>query len=960
MFFLLATVMHSYSQENTFSLKGRVFDGSEPPVPLPGVSVSVKGTGRGVVTDANGNFDIKVARGETLVYAYTGFKTQEFPVNSASNNIIISLSENISQLNQVVITGYSEQKAKHLANAISTLDVKKAVQNKPVTQLSQALQGGVTGLTVMQGSGLPGSDGANILIRGISSLGATSPLVLVDGVPFGLNDVDPTTVESITVLKDAAAASIYGARGANGVILVTTKRGVPGKVVFTYDGYEGFQKASYLPEFVNAPTYMRMANQAYANIGGRQPYSEEDIRKTEEGNDPLNYPDTDWSALILKKSPRIRSHTAGISGGNDLARFAVNATYMFQDGITPKRDFERFSFRANTGVSLTKNLSLLLDMVAVRGRNRSEITRFSLSNLLLREVYNTPPNIVAKYPLRADGLQAYGNYGDMQQPLAEMERGGFAQFKSDVINVNFQPQWSITPALKLRGQYLYKVETGGFNSNRNAFNFIDYHTNALLYTYPAVKESSVTRSTYNYVAANLEFNRTYGKNFVYALGGLSRETDNPNNFDQANIASYFVKVNYVFNDKYLLESTLRADGSSRFGPGQKWGTFPSVALGWNVHNENFLKNNRVISALKLRGSYGLLGNNQNAGLYRYQSLINAANGTESTIGNPDITWETVNMLDLGADIRLMDKLNITVDWFDKKTNDILLTPPLSLAAAIGSPQINAGKVRNHGWELALQYATSWKNGLQLSTSAGYSYYQNEILSLKGGPYISGTAINEVGQPIRSYYLYRTAGLLQEKDIAAGVPVIEGQKAGDIRYLDMNGDGLITEKDKRISGNPNPQGNYFVNFTIGYKGFELETQVNGFTNSLGYYAGRYQVPLNLTSTYGGTPMTFQTDYWTPGNTGASLPRITPSPGNNVLPSDFWLTDAAFVRVRYIQLGYTVNPVLTRKIKLNNLRLYVNAQNPFTFSKMKHLDPETRGDEANYPLMKVFTFGINVKF
>lgn len=953
---LAATV---YGADSTYSMKGRVFDSSEPPVPLPGVTVAVKNTSRGMITDVNGNFDIKVSRGEVLVFSYAGYKTQEYIISSR-NNISISITENISELNQVVITGYSEQKAKHLANAISTLDVKKAIQNKPITQLSQALQGGVTGLTVMQGTGLPGSDGANILIRGISSLGGTAPLVLVDGVPFSINDVDPTTVESITVLKDAAAASIYGARGANGVILVTTKRGVPGKVVFTYDGYMGIQQATYMPKFVDAPTYMRMSNEAYANIGGQQPYTEEDIRKTAEGNDPLNYPNTNWSDLILKKNPQIKSHTVGISGGNDLARFAVNANYLYQDGITPKRDFERFSFRANTGVTLTKNLSMLLDLVAVRGRNRSEITRFSLNNLILREVYNTPPNIVPKYPIREDGLESYGKYGDMQQPLAEVEKGGFAQHKSDVININFQPQWAITPALKLRGQYLYKVVTGGFISNRDAFNFIDYHSNALLFTYPTAKESTVSRSTYNYIAANLEYSRTFGKSFVYALGGLSRETDNPSNFDQANMASYFVKVNYVFNDKYLFESTVRADGSSRFGPGQKWGTFPSVALGWNVHNEGFLKGNNVITHLKLRSSYGLLGNNMNAGFYRYQSLVNAGNGLESSVGNPYITWETVNMLDIGGDISLFKDLSITVDWFDKITNDILLTPPLSLSAAIASAPINAGKVQNRGWEFSFNYAKIVAGNIELNLSGGYSYYSNKILSLVGGPYLTASSIDQEGYPIRSYYLYRTEGLLQEKDMTDGTPILDGQKPGDIKYLDVNKDGVISEKDKQIAGNPNPQGNYFANLRIAYKGFELETQVNGFTNSLGYYSSRYQVPLNLTSTYGGTPMIYQTDYWTPQNTDAAIPRLTPTPTNNVLPSDYWLVNASFVRIRYIQLGYSFQPALIKRAKLNTLRVYINAQNPFTFSSMKYLDPESRGDEANYPLMKVFTFGINAKF
>jgi TonB-linked SusC/RagA family outer membrane protein len=943
--------------DSSFKMKGQVFDSSEPPVSLPGVTVQVKNTDRGVTTDPNGNFEISVVKGETLVFTFIGLDPKEQLI-SGTKNIVVSLAEKNNALNEVVVTGYSEQKARNLANAIGKLDVKAAVTNKPITQLSQALQGGVTGLTVMQGSGMAGEDRSNILIRGISTIGSSSPLVLVDGVPFDINSVDPTTVESITVLKDAAAASIYGARAANGVILVTTKRGIPGKLSVTYDGYVGVQNATYLPEFVDAPKYMTMVNEAYANIGGLQPYSDETIQKTIEGNDPVSYPNTNWSKLMLKKNPVIQSHSIGISGGNELARFAVSGNYLYQDGLTPKRDYERYSFRANTGVTLTKNVSMLLDLVATRSRNRSELVRFGNS---LHLIYSTPPNIVPKYPLKDDGYQAYGNFGEMMNPIAELERGGYAQNISDQININFQPVWQITPELKLRGQYLYRVNSNGFLDNRNSYNFLDYYTGNLVFTYGNSKGSIVGRSTYNYLSSNVEFSQTYGKNFVYAIAGLAREGDNPSNFDQVTLASYFFKFNYVFDNKYLLESTVRTDGSSKFGPGKKWGTFPSVAVGWNVHNENLLKDIRFLTSFKIRASYGLMGNNGNVDRYRYQSLIDGNNGNETTIGNPDITWETVKMLDIGTDIRLFENLGITIDWFSKITDDILLTPPLSLSSGIGSLPVNAGSVSNKGWEFMLNYSRVISKNMEFNTSVGYSYYSNKVRSLRGGPYIGSTDINEIGQPIGSYYLYKTDGLLKQSDIEGGTPLLPGQQIGDIKYVDINGDKVIDKEDKVISGNPNPQGSYFANLSLTYKRFTIETQLNGFTKSLAYYSGRYQTVLNVTNNFdGGTPMTYQTDYWTPENPDAQFPRLSPSPGNNALPSDYWLADASFLRVKYIQLGYNFEPKLVKKLKLNNLRLFVNAQNAFTISKMKYLDPETRGSEANYPMMKVYTVGLNVKF
>ena len=341
-------------------------------------------------------------------------------------------------------------------------------------------------------------------------------------------------------------------------------------------------------------------------------------------------------------------------------------------------------------------------------------------------------------------------------------------------------------------------------------------------------------------------------------------------------------------------------------------------------------------------------------------------GTVITDYGTNVTWAESRKQDLGVEFRtLNDKLSVTADHLQGKTYRRVPAKavPFSFVGLNTNPWGNLGEIENKGFDATIELMpVKIAPEMTLDMRATFTYNRDKVLE-NDQPKQPFPYMERRGTNYNAIFGYVAEGLFVDQaeiDKHADQSLLGTQRPGDIKYKDMNGDGFITEKDKRISGNPNPQGNYFINFTIGYKGFELETQVNGFTNSLGYYGGRYQVPLNLTSTYGGTPMTFQTDYWTPENTGASLPRITPSPGNNVLPSDFWLTDAAFVRVRYIQLGYTVNPALTRKIKLNNLRLYVNAQNPFTFSKMKHLDPETRGDEANYPLMKVFTFGINVKF
>lgn len=964
------TPENSYPPENNLSntaqtvVRGRVFDTKEPPNPLPGVIVRVKGKEIATATDATGNFELNAEDGDTLVFSFTGYKVFEYKVRKNQRNVIISLEQSVSALDQVVVTGYSSEELKHLASSVSTVNIQANLKGKPVTQLSQALQGAVTGVTVTQSSGFPGGpDEAAIKIRGISTLGNTTPLVLVDGAPGDINNVDPATVESIVVLKDAAAAAIYGSRGANGVIVITTKRGTPGQISINYNGYAGVQNPTYVPRFVDAVKYMEMVNEAYGNIGGNPAFSAADIDSTKAGADPLKYPNTDWANLILKPLPFIQSHSLSVTGGNSEARFAVTGTYFAQDGMLKSTQAHRFSLRANTSVTLSKSLSMYLDLEAIRKEQMQPIARYIKGGggpgYIFYELYRVPPTVVAKYPPHNNGYISYGDFGDMENPLAELERGGFEQGRDDNINVNFQPQWEILPSLKLRGQYLFRIESFGGIDNRDAYNFLDYYTNALLFTYGQAKGSSVSRNAYQYLSATLDYDKTFNKHFVSAIAGVSREINNPDNYQEITLASYFGKVNYVYDNRYLLEASLRADGSSLFGPDHKWGTFPSVAVGWNVMNEQFMKGLKFLDNWKIRASYGLLGNNQNVGPYQYQSTINGGNGSETAFGNPDITWETLKMLDIGTDIGLFeDKLVMTLDWYDKTTDHILLNPPIAPSSGIGAVPVNAGSVRNKGWEISLKYDKALAANLNLSVNVGYSYYNNSILSLKGGPYINGSTIDIVGSPIGSYYGYRTAGLLQQSDMDKKVPILTGEGAGDIKYVDVNKDGVIDDRDRVILGNPNPQGDYFANLRLDWKNAWFQVQINGFTKSLGIYNGRYTVPLSLSGD-GGVPMTYQTDYWTPAHTNAKLPRLTPNPTYDMLFSDFWSANAAFTRIRYIEVGYTFNR-LVQKIGLGGASVYVNVQNPLTFSKMKNLDPESQGSELSYPLLQFYTLGLNIKF
>jgi len=968
-----STAEMQQSTKEKITIQGRVFEDREPPIALPGVTIKVKGATTGVISDENGYFKIIVGKGDVLEISYIGFKTQQYIANREISNLNISLQEDLAVLDQVVVTGMTEERKLNTISSISTLDVSSNLENKPIFSISQALQGGITGISVTQETGLPGADAAAIKIRGISTLNNSDPLVLVDGIPMDMNNLDPTTIESVTVLKDAAAAAIYGSRAANGVIVIKTKRGKAGKIMVSYNGYYGVQKPTYMPEFVSAPIYMDMVNKAYGNIGGDPIYTQEAIDATAAGTDPVRYPNTNWRKEILDDG-NIQSHSVSVSGGSSVARFALTANYQEQDGLINETGFNRLNIRANTSVSLSDNLSINMDFNSYR-RERSE-TMYRLNeytNEILRYMYSTPPNVVGKYPTKPErpDVVFYGNRPEMRNPLAMVERGGKMEQLEDNVSINIQPQWTIIPDLTLRGQYSYHISSTAKNERRKSFNFFDYDSDALIYTWGAENEAAKDRSSYYYLGATLEYLLNLDKHRLFFIGGYNQELTNQGNFDQIALRSYFGKANYTFDSRYLLEFTMRADGSSRFGKGHKYGYFPSGAVGWNVHEEKFMMPFRnSVNNLKLRASYGLLGNS-NIGLYRYQSLVSSGDGTEVVFGNPNITWETVHMLNVGADITLFRDLSLSIDYYDKLTKDMIIAPPLSMIGGIQSASINSGEVRNRGWELDLNYNKSYRD-FNFNVHLGLAQNRNKIESLKGAPYDNGSSIHAVGHPVGSYYMYQTKGLLQTSDFNGqdaagkwipkeGVVVFDGQQPGDIHYVDHDENGVIDLDDRVIMGNGEPKMNYFGNLSVTYKKVDFEILFQGVTGVEAYYSGTYAHGLSLEGD-GYTPLAVQTDYWTPDNPGARYPRLAPTSqyGNNHHSSDYWRFNANYCRVKYIQLGYTFDQPALSKFGISRIRCYVNAQNPFTIAKEGLVDPEGRGSMSTYPLIKTYSFGLSINF
>lgn len=954
------TQLNPIRQDDTFILKGSVFNTAEPPRPLNAVTVTSKYTNQKTATEADGTFQIRVSKNDTLTFSMTGYKTRKFAVPLGRTTINISMEEDIEALEQVVITGIGSQQVKNIASSIAVVNMSN-VNNKPITQLSQALQGGATGIQVTQSSGLPGGDAAAIKIRGIASNLGSSPLVLVDGVPYDINKLDPNTIESVSILKDAAAASIYGARAGNGVIVISTKRGKADVIELGYNSFFGLQQPTVgHPDFVDAATYMEMISVAERNTGSTPTYSQGEIDSTRLGLDPINYPSTNWYKSVIKSWTPIQQHSLNVSGGNSTARFALTTTYLKQDNMVSVGGFDRAIIRANTSVNLSKNVVTFLDFSVSRENKTEPYVNNGGSGQLLSWLYSAPPNILAKYPDKETrpNYTYYGTYGQNWNPVAQIEQGGTKNAIKDDILLNLRPKWTVLPGLSIKGQFSYRVSSGVSRTYRDQYLFFDYFKDQKIGVDFTTLRGSETdnRANYYYIGGSIDYNKNFGKHNVNAIALYSQEYDSWNAWDVKTLLSYLGKVYYSFDSKYLLEVGLRRDGSSLFAKDKRWGYFPSVAVGWNVMNENFFKNVDFINMFKLRSSYGKLGNN-NISPYAYQTTINS-DGMESVFGNPDITWEKMNIFNVGADISFFNnKLDLTLDWYNKLTNDLILVPDPTLTSARGTTPTNIGSLLNRGAEFRIGYNTNLGQQFKINTSLGYSYNKTKIIKQATDiPTISEGTRRIEGGPFKEWWGYKTDGLLTDADIANKVPVMSNQEVGDIKYIDINRDGKISSADWTSLGNPEPLANYFANIALTYKNFDFEVQVNGVGKNVKFYWGRFAYPLNVGAD-GGTPLVTQTDYWTPENLDARYPRLRPTAGNNGEFSDFWSVNGAFARVRYMQLGYTLPNSITKRWA-KSFRLYVNAQNPFLFSDMKIVDPESAGGSDSYSIMKTMTFGLNI--
>ena len=991
------------------TLTGLVLD--ENGQPLSGANVKLKGTEKSVSTDADGKFVIQLAEGmpQTLVVTYIGYSMREVLVGTASH-VRIVLHPDLAELDQVVVVGYGTAKKVNLTGAVASVDLRKQ-ENAPVTNASQLLQG-VEGVYVNQPGGQPGRDVATVRVRGQGTLNNNNPLVLVNGVEFPMDNVNPADIASITVLKDAASAAIYGSRAANGVILITTKSGSAGSFQVNYSNYFGFQEANYLPDFVKDPIqFMRLRNQAQLNEGKEVvDYSDELIAEYEAGmkTDPWTYPNNDWFKIIFGKGP-VQSHSVQVSGGTEKITHLLSLNYLSQDGAVMGTDAKRYGLNYNTQAQLNDRIKvggvININYKDINGPTAgvANLMEMTFKAQAFHPTY-LPDGRYANTFIRTPGHNIYRN------PLVlanegqnnTLEQQGLVNIFAEV-KLPFNIQYKVNGAINkgddqvtkfVPDVYVYQVKTGA--AQRVPFDGGNPANRGLR------KTSSGTLNTTLFQTLN--WDKLFAdKHQVNALLGYSREHFSDGNFFAQNegylgndlyelnagssnpvvggtstaskLISYFGRLNYNYKEKYLVEANFRYDGSSRFAKGHQWGFFPSFSAGWRLNTEPFLQDADWINELKLRASYGELGN-ERIELFRYVNLISlgadypfgssvSSGAAVTNYNDPTITWETTTMANIGLDAALFDnQVSVSAEVFRKRTTDILQTVILpQQVGSLGGPIQNIGTVDNNGVELMLGYQNRFGD-LGMKLNGSISYVKNKVVDLGGQVIYSGRKIITEGSPINSYYLIHAQGIFQTTEEVENSPFqTNNTKPGYLKYADANGDQFISEADRQIAGSNIPRLTYQFNLNLNYRNFSLTSFFQGVGNVYTYTENIGAMPFWFGTS---VPQDWVTDSWTPENPGARLPILTTFEGSqteNFRSSDFWLRNAAYLRLKNLQLAYDVPTVWVNKVGVSKLRVFVNAQNLFTFSSMKDFDPEKNLDGSTfyeYPTVKTYTAGLSLTF
>ncbi len=928
---------------------------------LPFVTVLVKGTNIGTITDENGIYELNVSGNVTLIFSYMGFRDYEISTEGKTQ-IDVVLLENDVRLDEVVVTGYNSIERKHLASSIESVDMGKNI-SRPIIKLQDVFSGTVPGVTMLKGSNLPGSVPGSISIRGISTLQNAEPLVIIDGMEQPLTDVDPNQIKSISILKDAAAASMYGSRGANGVIVVETHRGNASQFSVNVNSWFAVYQPLHLPDFVNSADFMRLRNEALSLQSQPLLYTKDDISKAEQGLTP----NTDWIKEIMERTSTSHNTSVSISGGGGVGTFNLMLNYIKENGLNKIEGSDKFSVRFNTNINIADRFILLADFYA----HRLKVDRLRRNNDghgLYQIAWRMNPTQAVFYN---DTIPEHYMLHNDLNPVAFINRGGTWNYMYDKSTINLRPRYYITDYLNFEGNVSYMIDKSASKWKRLTYKFYDGDGKPVttwgndIGSQQNVSQSQLTGRG----LLNFEKNIRNDKDKIYAVAGAEAMSYVFTDYREITKASFFTKVNYSFDDRYLLEATFRSDGSSKFAPGRQWGIFPSASFGWNIHNEKFissLKNSGAITNMKLRVSWGKIGN-ENVNPYLWQEIVNTW-GWTMRVPNPDFTWEKQKQWNFGLDLSLwQNRLSLTADVYKKHSYDLIYSdfpvPPLTGSYYLTS-SVNIGEVENKGWEVSAK----WSDNIgDFSYSIGGMIFNNKNQVLKAGYNASDTLIFKgtndkiwyKGIPIDNYYGYKTNGYFQNKaEIEATNAKFPNTLPGDIKYVDQNGDGILNDADRVFLGDPAPHYNYSISLDMRYKQWDFSMLGQGVGKRVGRLGGQegYPVYVDGGSNNLGAPRQYYADNrWTPETPNSRFPRVWTGTSTNTYLSDVWLSDASFFRIKTMQLGYSI-PKLGKHFR--NMRIYLNAEDFLTFTKWEGLEPERDGGNGAYPRMASYSIGIQV--
>ena len=1004
LFFLLSFSNLLFAQQKVIT--GKVEDANN--TPLESVSITVKGKPNiGTITDAKGNFSIQVSPNEILVFNHVGYQQQEVKVgNNSVLNVVLALTA--TNLNEVVVIGYGTVMRKDLTGAVTSIKGSD-MKTQGVSSLTKSLQGKMPGVTIESAGGDPGA-GTRILIRGVGTLGNASPLYIVDGVQVSnINNISSSDIESLDVLKDASAAAIYGSRAANGVVLVTTKTGRAGKPIVQFNVNVGNQKIAHRVDVLNAEQWAKVSNAAHDAAGLPELTIAQNPNQLGAG--------TNWQDAIYRTAP-VQQYDLLVSGGNESSRFSVSGSYADQDGIVKVTGYKRYNFRIKTETT--------------KGR-----LKFGETVLLSREKWITMPGgwggqggnpvgsaakmipVFGIYDTTALGgfAGAYGPVVNVANPVAQLHLEDINRELTSIL-ANAYAEVTLLPGLK------YKLNLGYTNAFGSNYDYYKRFKVGSLFAHPTNDLSlSKDQNVLVLLENTINYDKHFGKHSVQALAGYTFQkntykyvsagrTDLPDgisnidagagassssgNSAESDLLSVLGRIIYSYDNRYLLTASIRRDGSSRFGSAYRYGNFPSVAVGWNLSNEKFFEplSNRI-SSLKLRGSYGELGN-QEIGNYQYSaaiaSNINYVSGIDqakwfgtiqTSFASPNIKWENTKTSNIGLDLGILhSKLNLTADYFVKQTEDVLLNVPIpGSAGSVSNPVVNAGTLRNNGIEVGANYRDQIGK-LTFNVFGTFSSIHNKVLALGTGTqqifggqpthHGASTTVTEAGGPISGFYLIKEVGIFNSQEEVNnykdknGALIQPNAAPGDIKFLDANGDGQITDLDKVYCGSPFPKFEYGFGLNASIANFDINMFFQGTYGNKIYNGLRQDLEsMSLEFNYSAATL----NAWTPQN-HSNIPRaVTNDPNFNDRTSSRFLEDGSYLRMKTLQIGYTFPDNIIGRMKLSSLRAYISADNLFTITKYTGYNPDIgrtgsifdRGVDFGhvaYPLAKTISVGVQL--